>query len=62
MSNEPDVGFSNKTGGMHPPGLYTYPVGRGGSTAEKPVTKFIPYPFVPGESPELDNPGDLVDK
>ena len=59
MSNEPDTEFSNKTGGMSPPGLYTYPVGFGGSTAEKPVTKYIPYPHVPGRTDIVDNPGDL---
>ena len=61
MSNEPDVGFSNKVGGLNPPGKYCYPPGFGGSTDEKSVCKSIPYPYVPGRS--LDsNPGDLPDK
>ena len=62
MSNEPDVGFSNKAGGLNPPGWYTYPVGFGGSTAEKPVRKYIPYPYAPGGTPEPDNPADIPDK
>ena len=41
MSNEPDVGFSNKAGGMNPPGIYCYPIGFGGSTKEKLVCKYI---------------------
>ena len=61
MSGEPDVGFSNKTGGMQPPGMYTYPPGFGGSTKEKPVTKYIPYPYVPGATEVVSNPGDLND-
>ena len=59
MSNEPDVGFSNKLGGMQPPGMYTYPPGFGGSTKENPVTKYIPYPYVPGATEPEQNPGDL---
>ena len=62
MANEPDTSFSGQTGGMQPPGLYVYPPGDGASTDEKPITKWIPYPYVPGESPKLDNPGDLNDK
>ena len=62
MSNEPDVGFSNKVGGMHPPGKYCYPVGFGGSTPDKPVCRDIPYPFVPGGTPEPNNPADIPDK
>ena len=59
MSGEPDVGFSNQTGGMQPPGMYTYPPGFGGSTKENPVTKYIPYPYVPGATEPEQNPGDL---
>ena len=44
---------------MHPPGFYTYPVGIAGSTAENPVVKYIPYPYVPGRTEIVDNPGDL---
>ena len=62
MSNEPDVGFSNKAGGMQPPGQYCYPPGVAGSTEERPVCVYIPYPFVPGHPPLDDNPGDITDK
>ena len=58
---EPDVSFYNKVGGMRPPGTFCYPPGFGGSTAENPVCRDIPYPFVPGRSTE-SNPGDLPDK
>ena len=59
MSNEPDVTFSGKTGGMQPPGVYCYPPGTGGSTDENPVCVHVPYPFVPGRSPIVNNPGEL---
>jgi len=62
MSNEPDPGFSNKAGGMNPPGMYCYPVGYGGSTEGNLVCKYIPYPFVPGATPDDDNPGTIPDK
>ena len=55
---EPDAGFSNKTGGMHPPGFYTYPPGTGGSTPENPLVTYIPYPYVPGRT-EVCNPADI---
>ena len=58
MSGEPDVGFSNKTGGMHPPSKYCYPV----PPDQAPYCRDIPYPFVPGGTPEPDNPGDLNDE
>ena len=58
MSNEPDVSFSAEGGGLNPPGLYCYPPGFGGSTEEKLVCKYIPYPYVPGQT-EPSNPGDL---
>ena len=57
MSSESDVGFSNKAGGLQPPGWYTYPPGFGGSTEENPVRKYIPYPFVPGHTPVEQKPG-----
>ena len=59
MSNEPNPGYSNKLGGMQPAGWYTYPPGIAGSTEENPVRVYIPYPFVPGHTPVVDNPGDL---
>ena len=62
MSNEPDPSFSNKAGGLNPPGMYCYPIGYGGSTKEKLVCKYIPYPYAPGGGPEGTNPGDLEDK
>lgn len=62
MANEPDVSFSSEAGGLQPPGWYTYPPGFGGSTVDKPVRKYIPYPFVPGRAPVEQNPGDLSDK
>ncbi len=62
MSNEPDPSFSNKAGGLNPPGMYCYPIGFGGSTKEKLVCKYIPYPYAPGGRPEGENPGDLEDK
>lgn len=46
--NEPDPSFSGTTGDMHPPGWYTYPNG---------LKKYIPYPFVPGRTPLISNPG-----
>ena len=58
MSNEPDVSFSASGGGLNPPGIYCYPPGFGGSTKEKPVCKYIPYPYVPGKT-EPHNPGLL---
>ena len=61
MTGEPDAGFSNKAGGLNPPGKYCYPVGFGGSTEENPVCVYIPYPYVPGGS-EPSNPADLPDK
>ena len=61
MANEADVTFSGQAGGMNPPGEYCYPPGFGGSTEEKPVCKNIPYPYVPGTTPEC-NPGLLPDK
>ena len=62
MTNEPNPGFSNKAGGMAPPGMYYWPPGFGGSTEEKLVGKYIPYPHVPGATPYEENPGDLEDK
>ena len=62
MTNEPDVGFSNKAGGLQPPGWYTYPPGVYGSTEENPRRVYIPYPFVPGHAPVESNPGELDDK
>ncbi len=59
--NEPDVGFSNKAGGLNPPGIYCYPPGFGGSTKEKPVCKYIPYPYAPGGTPVETDPGLLDD-
>ena len=62
MSGEPNPSFSNQLGGMLPPGEYCYPVGFGGSTPEKPVCKFIPYPHTGAGTPQPDNPGDLIDE
>ena len=62
MTNEPDVGFSNKAGGMQPPGEYCYPPGVAGSTKENPVCVYIPYEYVPGHPPAEQNPGLLEDK
>ena len=62
MAGEPDVTFSGQAGGMNPPGMYCYPPGFGGSTEEKLVCKYIPYPYVPGATPKEENPGDLTDK
>ena len=62
MSNEPDVTFSNHAGGMQNPGVYCWPPGYGGSTEEKLVCKYIPYPFVPGATPVDEDPGDMTDK
>ena len=62
MSGEPNPSFSGNAGGMQPPGYYTYPPGVAGSTEENPVTVYIPYPFVPGRPPAVDNPGLLDDK
>ena len=59
--NEPDVTFSNQAGGMNPPGVYCYPPGFGGSTEEKLVCKYIPYPYVPGQTPEDTNPATIPD-
>jgi hypothetical protein len=42
--------------------MYCYPIGYGGSTKEKLVCKYIPYPYAPGGGPEGENPGDLEDK
>jgi hypothetical protein len=61
MTNEPNVGFSNKAG-LAPPGMYYWPPGFGGSTEEKLVGKYIPYPHVPGATPHEENPGDLENK
>ena len=61
--NEPNPGFSNKAGGMNPPGMYCYPVGFGGSTEEKLVCKYIPYPYWRRWwSSRTGNPGELEDK
>ena len=62
MTNEPDVSFSGKAGGLQPPGMYCYPPGVYGSTEENPRCVYIPYPFVPGHAPAEQNPGDLEDK
>ena len=62
MSNEPNTTFSNQLGGMHPPGEYCYPPGFGGSTDEKPVCKYIPYPYTGAGAAQPDNPGDLPNK
>ena len=59
--NEPDVSFSGGAGGMSNPGWYCYPPGFGGSTEEKPVCVYIPYPYVPGH-PVPSNPGLLPNK
>ena len=61
MSNEPDVSFSAQGGGLQPPGMYCWPPGYGGSTEEKLVCKYIPYPFVPGATPVEQDPGLLED-
>ena len=60
MSGEPDVTFSGGAGGLTEPGMYCYPPGVGGSTEEKPVCKYIPYPYLPGR-PQVSNPGLLPD-
>ena len=62
MSNEPDPTFSNQGNRMAPPGIYYWPPGFGGSTEEKLVGKYIPYPHVPGATPRDQDPGDLTDK
>ena len=62
MSDEPDVTFSNQAGGLNPPGMYCYPPGIFGSTKEKPVCKYIPYPYAPGHPPLDANPGTGPDK
>ena len=62
MANEPDVQFSNKLGGLNPPGTYCYPVGFGGSTEDNPVCRDIPYPYVPGSTLPGPNPGDMNDE
>ena len=59
MSNEPNPGYSNKLGRMDPPGIYYWPPGFGGSTEENLVGKYIPYPHVPGATPDDTDPGDL---
>ena len=59
---ESDLEFSNKAGGMNPPGKFCYPPGFGGSTEDKPVCKNIPYPYVPGGTPLDSNPGDIPNK
>lgn len=61
--SEPNPNFSNAGGGQVPAGTYTYPNG---------VTKYIPYPYVPGQTPTSTdpvtgetvpaNPGFLEDK
>ena len=61
MSNEPNPSFSANAGGLNPPGWYTYPPGFGGSTKENPVRKYIPYPYVPGNTPVEQDPGLLDD-
>ena len=45
--SEPNPSFSNTGGNLQPPGWYTYPNG---------VKKYIPYPFVPGETPYSTDP------
>ena len=59
MSGEPDVSFSGQAGGLQPPGMYCYPPGFGGSTVDKPVCKYIRYPYVPGHPERASNPGNL---
>ena len=59
MSNEPSTTFSNKLGGLNPPGEYCYPDGFGGSTPEDPVCKYIPYPYSGAGTAQPSNPGDL---
>ncbi len=48
--NEADPSFSNTGGGLSPPGWYTYPNGQ---------KVYIPYPFVPGQTPYSTDPGTL---
>ena len=63
MSNEPNPGFSNQAGGLNPAGMYCYPIRFGGSTKEKLVCKYIPYPYsAGGNSYQGENPGDLENK
>ena len=59
MTGEPNPGFSNKAGGMNPPGMYCYPPGFGGSTEDKPVCIYIPYPYTGAGQYNPSNPGDL---
>ena len=61
MSGEPNPSFSNQAGGLAPAGIYCYPVGFGGSTKEKLVCKYIPYPHVPGATPIEEDPGLIED-
>ena len=61
MSGEPNPSFSNQAGGMVPAGMYCYPIGFGGSTKEKLVCKYIPYPHTPGATPREQDPGLLED-
>ncbi len=61
MTNEPDVTFSASGGGPNPPGMYCYPIGYGGSTKEKLVCVYIPYPYAPGGTPIEEDPGLLED-
>lgn len=62
MSDEPNPSFSGNAGGLQPAGWYTYPPGVYGSTVENPRRVYIPYPFVPGHPPAVQNPADLEDK
>ena len=62
MSNEPDITFSGKLGGMRPPGEYTYPAAPGSPDEKNPVRVYIHYPYVPGVTPVDQNPGLLEDK
>ncbi len=45
--SEPDPSFSNAGGGFEEPGWYTYPNG---------VKKYIPYSYVPGQTPTSTDP------
>ena len=45
--NEPNPSFSNTGGGMQPPGWYQLPNGQ---------WKYIPYAYVPGETPYSTDP------
>jgi hypothetical protein len=45
--SEPNPSFSNAGGDMQPAGEYTYPNGQ---------TKYIPYKYVPGQTPYSTDP------